>query len=190
MFLAVSGVLAAQSYTVRPADGTRFALTVEKTGLMRGKKHLFLFERYQGALTFDPRKPEESQIQLTIDSRSAAAKDDWVSAKDLLKIQEAALEDMLAVRQFPNMTFVSGPIKPAGPGRYEAQGMLTIRNMPMPVTVRVQLDARDPAVLRLLGTAKIHLRDYGLKPPSALLGAIGTKEEMSLEFEIVAVPEG
>ena len=52
--------------------------------------------------------------------------------------------------------------------------------------MNVQLDATDPAKLRLRGNAKIHLKDYGLKPPSALLGAIGTKEEMSLEFEVVA----
>jgi len=50
----------------------------------------------------------------------------------------------------------------------------------------VTLDAADPAKLRLRGNAKIHLKDYGLKPPSALLGAIGTKEEMSLTFEIMA----
>jgi hypothetical protein len=43
----------------------------------------------------------------------------------------------------------------------------------------------DPQ-LRLTGSAKIRLTDYKLKPPSAILGAIGTKDEMTLNFTISA----
>ena len=185
-FFTLCGLAAAASYDVAPASGAQLALTVEKTGLYRGKKHMFLFENYRGTLVFSPQKPEEAKIELTIDSRSAVCKDDWVSSGDLKKIMETTFEDMLAVKQFPSMTFVSSSIRPLGGNQFEAQGTLTIRNRPKPVTVNVHLDATDPAKLRLRGSAKIHLKDYGLKPPSALLGAIGTKEEMSLAFEIAA----
>jgi polyisoprenoid-binding protein YceI len=144
-----------------------------------------VFENYHGTLTFNPQKPEESRIELTIDSKSAVCKDTWVSANDLKKIMETTFDDMLAVKQFPTMTFTSAAIKAVGTNQFEAQGTLTIRNKPKPITLNVRLDVTDPAKLRLRGNAKIHLKDYGLKPPSALLGAIGTKEEMSLEFEVV-----
>lgn len=185
-FLTLCGLAAAASFEVAPRPGAQLALTVEKTGLYHGKKHLFLFEKYRGTLVFSAQKPEESKIELTIDSRSAVCKDDWVGSGDLKKIMETTFEDMLAVKQFPTMTFVSSSIRPIGANQFEAQGTLTIRNTPKPVTVNVQLDATDRAKLRLRGGAKIHLKDYGLKPPSALLGAIGTKEEMSLAFEIAA----
>jgi len=120
-------------------------LTVETTDLYHGKKHLFLFENYRGTLVFNARKPEESKIELTIDSRSAVCKDDWVSSGDLRKIMETTFEDMLAVKQFPTMTFVSGSVRPIGGNQFEAQGNLTIRNTPKPVTVNVQLDGIDPS---------------------------------------------
>ena len=50
-----------KSLRVGPAAGTRFALEVEKTGLLSGKKHLFLFERYSGILQLDPAAPEKSR---------------------------------------------------------------------------------------------------------------------------------
>jgi len=186
VFLALGSLVMAESFEVRPAADTRFALTVEKTGLMRGKKHLFLFEKYQGTLQLDPSKPTEAKIQFKIDSRSAVCKDDWVSAKDLKKIQETALEDMLAVNRFPSLTFTSDTVKPLGADRYEALGMLTIRDVSKPVMVTVQLNSANPTLLRLEGTARIKLTDYKLKPPSAILGAIGTKDEMTLNFTLSA----
>ena len=186
-FLTLASIGLAASYQVAPEAGTQFALTVEKTGLYRGKKHLFVFEKYSGKLVFDAQKPEQSSIQLTIDSKSAVCKDDWVSAKDIKSIMEEMFGNMLAVKDYPTMTFSSTSIKPLGGNQFEAQGMLTIRNKPKPVMVSVQLDAADPQKLRLRGSAKINLKDYGLKPPSALLGVIGTKEEMPFAFDIVAV---
>jgi len=185
-FFSLCSLAAAASYEVAPAPGTQLALTVEKTGLYHGKKHLFLFENYRGTLVFNAQKPEESKIELSIDSRSAVCKDDWVSSGDLKKIMATTFEDMLAVKEFPSMTFSSSSIRPLGGNRFEVQGTLTIRTRPKSVAVNVQLDASDPAKLRLRGDARIHLKDYGLKPPSALLGAIGTKEEMFLAFEIAA----
>lgn len=176
----------AASYEVRPAPDARLALTVEKTGLYRGKKHLFLFEKYQGMLQFDPAKPEESQIQLTIDSASAVCKDDWVSAGDLKKVMEVTFEDMLAVKRYPAMTFASTVIRELGGGKYDAQGTLTIRGIAKPAAITVHMNSADPARLRLDGSAKVKLTDYKLKPPSAILGAIGTKDEMTLNFTISA----
>jgi len=84
------------------------------------------------------------------------------------------------------MTFTSTSIKPLGGDRYEAQGTLAIRSMPKPIVVTVQLNAADPKALRIDGSATIRLSDYNLKPPSALLGAIGTKNEMTLSFSVIA----
>lgn len=185
-FLIWAGGALAASYQVQPTTDSRFALTVEKTGLYRGKKHLFLFEKYQGSLQFDPARPAASQIQLTIDSASAVCKDDWVSAGDLKSVMATTFDDMLAVKRYPTMTFVSTAIRELGGGNFEAQGTLAIRGIAKPAVVAVQLNAADPTHLRLDGSAKIKLTDYKLKPPSAILGAIGTKDEMTLNFGISA----
>ena len=117
------------------------ALTVEKTGLMRGRKHLFLFPKFQGSLDFDAAHPENSQVRLQIESASADCKDDWVSMKDLRKIQETALEDMLAAKKYPLITFVSKSVRSAGGNRYNVAGTLTIRDVSKDELVLVELDS-------------------------------------------------
>jgi polyisoprenoid-binding protein YceI len=93
---------------------------------------------------------------------------------------------MLAAKQHPSMTFVGNTIRPLGGDRFEVQGTLSIRGLAKPVLVTVQWNATDPRALRIEGSATIRLTDYNLKPPSALLGAIGTKNEMALSFLVIA----
>lgn len=166
-----------KSLRVGPAAGTRFALEVEKTGLLSGKKHLFLFERYSGILQLDPAAPEKSSIQLEIESRSAVLKDDWVSAKDAKKIADYAQMDMMDSAKYPLLKFASTAITPKGDGVYAVQGNLTIRNITQPVLVTVTEKA---GVCE--GKAIVKLSDFKLKPAGALLGAIGTKNEMTVSF--------
>lgn len=162
---------------VAPAAGTRFALEVEKTGLMSGKKHLFLFERYSGVLRLDAAAPEKSSIQLEIESRSAVLKDDWVSAKDAQKIADYAQMQMLDSAKYPLLKFASTAITARGNGVYDVLGMLTIRNVTQPVLVTVTEKA---GVCE--GQAVVKLSDFKLKPAGALLGAIGTRNEMKVSF--------
>ena len=69
-FLALSGVLAAASYEVAPAPGSQLALTVEKTGLYRGRKHLFLFETYRAENSLltreNPNNPKSRRLLLSL----------------------------------------------------------------------------------------------------------------------------
>ena len=172
------------TYTIRPAAGTRFVLTVEKTGLMSGKKHLFLFERYRGTLVYDGAAPERSRVELAIDSSSAVCQDTWVSEKDLKKIQKYALEDMLAAARYPELHFTSTAIARKDENSYEVQGMLTIRGTAKPANVMVTLHGGADSISSISGSAVVRMKDYGLKPPSAALGTIGTKSEMKVDFQL------
>ncbi len=162
---------------VAPAAGNRFVLEVEKTGFMSGKKHTFYFERYNGILQLDQAHPESSSIQLDIEARSSVLKDDWVSAKDAKKIIEAAQMDMMDAAKYPLLKFASTAITSQGNGAYEVRGNLTIRNVTQPVLVKV---TEKDGVCE--GKAIVKLTDFKLKPPSLLLGAVGTKNEMTVTF--------
>jgi polyisoprenoid-binding protein YceI len=176
--LALSLGAQTRSLRVAPAPGNRFALEVEKTGLtMGGKKHLFVFERYNGVLQFDQAHPEKSSIQFEIESRSAMLKDDWVSAKDAKKIMNAAQMDMMDSAKYPLLKFASTKITAKGNGVYDVLGDLTIRNVVNPVLVTV---TEKDGVCE--GKAIVKLTDFKLKPPSLLFGAVGTKDEMTVSF--------
>jgi polyisoprenoid-binding protein YceI len=178
------------AYNIRPASGARFALTVEKTGLLSGKKHVFVFDAYQGVLHFDPDAPERSSVELSIQSGSATCIDKWVSEKDLKKIQAYALNDMLAAGRYPELHFSSAGAVRKGAGNFEVEGMLTIRGIARPAKVTVALMENSGAISSLSGRAVVRLKDYGLKPPTAALGTIGTKNEMIVEFLLLPTRQG
>ncbi len=190
LLLIAAGTLAGQvrTYRIEPSADSQFALEVFKTGLMSGKKHLLIFERYQGRLEHNAANPEQSQIELTIESASLVVKDDWVNEKERGKISDEALNKQLVVKQYPAMKFRSNSIRASdAAGSYEVQGELTIRNQTRPVVVQVKMQ-EDGGALRFEGEATVKMKDYGLKPPSAALGLIGTKNEMAVSFQLRAMP--
>jgi len=171
-------------YEFGPSSQGRFALEVFKSGLWDGKKHLFLFASYRGTLRYDRAVPENSRVELTVETASAACQDTWVSPSDLQKVQAKALE-MMGAAKHPQLLFTSQRIVPLGGDRFQVQGLLNIKGIPKPVSVDVRLSGQDSEVLTAKGSAQVRLQDYGLKPPGAALGLIGTKNEMNLEFVLL-----
>jgi polyisoprenoid-binding protein YceI len=172
-------------YTIQPGGTSRMELNVEKTGFFKGKKHVFTFEKYKGSLKFDAATPERSKVDLTIESPSVQCHDTWVSMKDLKSVMEWTLKEMLVVEKFPVMTFQSTAIRKRSDGTFDVDGMLTIRGMPKPVTLTAAWH-ENAGQLTLEGKSILRMTDWGMKPPSAALGAIGTKAEMPFQFTVVA----
>jgi polyisoprenoid-binding protein YceI len=171
------------TYSIQPNDASRLELRVFKTGLYKGKAHTFLFPDYRGTLVYDARTPEASHVEVTLDAGSIKCLDTWLSAKDLKAVQEYALNEMLAAGRYPKVLFVSSDIRQVAEDRFEVRGTLTIRGIAKPATVDLTLQ-ESVEVLVFRGTATVLLTDYGLKPPRALLGAVGTKNEMEFSFSL------
>ncbi len=177
------------AYTIASAENTRFVLEVFKTRLMSGKVHVFLFPRYTGSLAYDSEAPAKSSVKIEIESGSIECTDTWVSAKDLSKVVKMAREDMLAVDKYPRMSFTSSGVRRRGEGEFEVDGSLTIRGLSRPSVVLVKILSGEGGELILEGKSTVNLEDYGLKPPSAALGMVGTKNEMEVSFALRARPE-
>jgi polyisoprenoid-binding protein YceI len=179
--LVLISVLSAQAgrYSIRPDEGNRLELRVAKTGLYRGKVHVFLFPQYSGSLLYDPQKPEASRVNVTMAARDIKLTDTWLSAKDFKNVQEYALKDMLAAEKYPDITFSSTGVRATGPAHFEVRGMLTIRGIAKPAALSVNLSGKC-----FQGDATIRLTDYGLKPPKAALGLVGTEDEMKFTFTL------
>ena len=179
---------AANQYEINPTPQSRFALEVEKTGLMAGKKHHFEFSRYHGTLQYDQEHAADASLKLTVESKSAVCQDTWVKPKDREKIQSYALHEMLDAERYPEIVFQSTMIKPMAEGQFQVQGRLTIRDQTKPATVDVKVDSGNGPQLRFTGQASVRLTNYNLKPPKAGLGAIGTKDEMTVLFQLMGEP--
>lgn len=168
-------------YEIRPSPQGRFALAVFKTGIWSGKKHLFLFQKYAGSVRLDPASPENSTVQLSLEGASAVCQDTWISPSDLQNIQNKAFE-MMDVAKHPRLVFSSERIVAGGFNRFQVQGSLSIRGIARPAVVTVVMVRQDEETLLFNGSAEVRLKDYGLRPPSAALGLIGTGDQMHLEF--------
>ena len=171
----------AQRYRIRPSESNRLELRVAKTGLYRGKVHVFTFPNYSGFLVYEPQKPEASQVSLTISARDIQLLDTWLSAKDFKSVEEYALKDMLAAEKYPDITFSSTAVRATDSAHFEVRGTLTIRSIAKPAVLNVGLSEK-----RFQGEATVRLTDYGLKPPKAALGLVGTEDEMKFSFRLIA----
>ncbi|MBI1791481.1 MAG: YceI family protein [Acidobacteria bacterium] len=184
--VAAAVAASAADYRIEPAEGSRFTLSVEKTGLYKGKKHLLVYERYSGLLRYDPATPAASQVRFAVEAASAALRDDWGSGPNHKKILAYAFGNMMDAERHPRITFTSSRVEPGGEQQFRVTGTLEIRGIAKPCEVAVHLDTLDDGALVLEGRAAIRMTDYGLKPPTAALGAIGTKDLMEVSFKLRA----
>ncbi|MBM3793144.1 MAG: YceI family protein [Acidobacteria bacterium] len=183
----LAATLAAETLTVAPAQGARFGLEVYKTGLLSGKVHVFTFERYQGTVEYDARNPAATKVDVTFEAASLKCHDDWSPAKGSLgKIMKEALDVALQSGKHPRVEFQSTAVKPgAAAGQFDVQGTLTIRGQAKPVTATLTVKP-EPRGLEVDGESSFKMTDYGIKPPSAALGTIGTKPEIIVAFRLLA----
>ena len=178
--LLLASLACAAEYVITPDDASSLRLEVDKTGLLRGKTHVFTFTRYRGEVSYSEAAPAQSKVSFTIDAPSISCNDAWVSAKDLVKVQQYARRDMLAVDQYKNLSFRSTAVTAQQQNVVRVLGLLTIRDVTKPVEVSVKLSPSSGNILAAEGKAAIKLSDFNLKPQSAALGTIGTSNDMRL----------
>lgn len=182
MYLIVMMVEEKARYEIRPSSESTLALEVFKKGLLAGKRHILFFERYAGELHYDQENPESSNMRLVVESRSIACSDKWLKPKQRKKVISFALSEMLAADRFPEIVFASTRITKKLSNLYELQGDLAMRGTVRPVSIHLAAKRIGAERLELDGEATIRMKDYGMEPPSAVLGLAGTKNKMGLRF--------
>jgi polyisoprenoid-binding protein YceI len=88
------------------------------------------FKRFDARLQFDPQKPENSAITVTIDPRSLDVDSPPAGFIELLQN-----EAWFNVAKFPEMTFRSRRVEPTGPATMRIHGELELRGTKQPVTL-------------------------------------------------------
>ena len=172
-------------YEVRPANGSTLALKIFRKGLLAGERHVLYFEKFFGEVEYNQQQPERSRLRFVIESRSVTCHDDWLTSRQRKEVVSFALDKMLVAHRYPEIKFSSTFTIKQAANQYEMRGDLTIRGMTRPLILHVatKLGAEQ---LEVDGEAVIRMKDYGMKPPSALLGLSGTKGKMRLRFLVWA----
>ena len=125
------------------------------------------FKDYDGSFTFDPAKPENSKVKVSIQAASINTDNDMRDHH----LQSPAFFD---VEKFPTLDFKSTKVtKEEGDNKYKVEGKLTIHGVTKPVTLDVEYLGSDEmptdkegktkaAIAGFSATTKIDRRDFGL----------------------------
>jgi polyisoprenoid-binding protein YceI len=113
------------------------AARINFTSSVSGKAFTGVFRRWDAVIHFDPNDLAHSDAAVTIDIASAFTGD---NDRD----SEIPDKDWFWTSQFPRATFVAHGFQAAGPGRYVANGTLTIRGVAKPLTLPFALAITGP----------------------------------------------
>lgn len=90
------------------------------------------FRKFDAQVAFDPKQPATAKIGFTIDLASASIGTAETEA-------ELVKPDWFDTKKFPQATFTSTGVKPAGAGKFEVAGTLSIKGSSQAVVVPVTL---------------------------------------------------
>ncbi len=109
-----------------------------------------------------------------------------IPAKGLTSPKEGVDKNMhkaLRVEEFPNIRFRLRTMEPAS-GGYRAMGSLTIAGVERDVTLNLQAQ-RSGSALVVTATTDLLMTDYGIAPPTALMGMLKTDPKVEIRIELV-----
>ncbi|MFN0122205.1 MAG: YceI family protein [Blastocatellia bacterium] len=192
LFCAVPhGQGAARTYNLVAAESS-FWVYVGKAGILKGfaHNHEIGVKSFSGRITVPAGNPAAGTLQLDVDAKSMAVLDKDVSDKDRTEIYNSMHNSVLESAKYPKISFRSvavADVKPAGANQYSLtlSGDLTLhgvtRRIAVPATVNL-----TPNVLRATGKYTLRQSDYGIKPYSAAGGTIKVKDDIVVNFSLVA----
>ena len=139
------------------------------------------FTEYDGKITFDEKKPEESTLDITLKPAGIRT-----SSKELDgKLQN---EKFFNTAKFPEIKFVSNKVKTTGANTGEVEGTVTMLGVSKPTILKVKFNKADihpytkDYVAGFSASATIKRSDFGM---SEYVPAVGDEVRIEIQTEIV-----
>lgn len=104
-----------------------------------------------------------------IESASIYVSSESIPESDRRKIEAQAREELLAAREYPLIVYRAAVAEPGPEGRILLQGELTLRGRSKPFSLEFT-PSPESGVFRC--ESGIDLPSFGIRPPSAMLGAL------------------
>ena len=124
-------------------------------------------------------------LQAALQPGAIRAFDVTIPAKGLTSPREGIDKNMhkaLKVEAHPHITFHLRGLEPAGTA-YKATGTLTIAGVEKEVVLNLEVRPKAGALL-VTGTTALVMTDYGIKPPSAMLGMVQSSPKVTIRLEL------
>lgn len=173
-------------FKIEPSYDSTIAIEVSKTGWLRRRKHVLVFEKFHGQLHYSPEDPAGAKVEITIDPSSLTCRDKWLKARKAAKVAEFARSKVLAAERYPEIRFASCSVTPKPLRGYVVEGKLSLCGADSIIRANVMLGPRNNGRFQIDADAPLVLSRFGIKPPQSLLGLIGTKDEAMVHLLVWA----
>lgn len=123
-----------------------------------------------------------AEVHVVLDAASFRVLDPGSSEKTRAEVQMRMLgPDVLDVNRFPELLFDSDSAERTESGGWTVRGQLTLHGQTRPLTATV-----SSANGHYKGSLALKQSDFGIKPIKVAGGAVKVKDELKIEFDIVA----
>jgi polyisoprenoid-binding protein YceI len=169
----------------RAIDPQRSTITIHagKAGIfsVAGHEHWINAPILSGTLNDSDMPRVEFRVEA---SKLEVKPDPKVSAQDQAQIQKDMQEKTLESAKYPDIAFRSTRVEKLGQGQWEVDGMLTLHGVTKPVLATVTGNGETYEA-----HAIIKQTDFGITPFHAGGGTVKVKNEVGIDFHIVARPK-
>jgi polyisoprenoid-binding protein YceI len=173
--------------TLGPGDGS-IKVYAKREGLAARVGHDLTLEpsRWSAEVNLDPDDITKSTVTATVDGQSLEVVEGRGGATPLSDKDRADIKKNIAQKVLTSgqISFRSTGIEAAGDGKLTVNGELTIAGTTRPI----RLDLTQSGD-RVSGRLTIRQTDFGIKPFSAMLGALKVSDSVDIEVD-VRLPSG
>lgn len=192
VFLCAPPLAAApRTFVVDPAASS-VRIHVGKSGAFSfaGHTHEVVAPALSGEVTADPGNLAASTVALTFEASALKVLPEGEPAGDAPKVEEAMRgSKVLDAARFPAVTFKSQRVsgRDAGGGAYDLElaGEIALHGVTRPITLPVHVEVSGDT-LTASGKAVLRHDQFGMQPVSAAGGSVKVKNEIAVEYRIVA----
>lgn len=181
----------ARTYTIVAGESS-FWVFVPKTGLLSGlaHDHEIGVKAFTGKIVVPESGASGGSLELDVDATSLAVLDKKPSEEDKKKIYNSMHNEVLESAKHTKINFKSvsvADLKQTGGDSYSLtlNGDLTLHGVTKRIALPVSLTI-NAQQLRAVGKYTLRQTDYGIKPYSAAGGTIKVKNDIVVNFNIVA----
>jgi polyisoprenoid-binding protein YceI len=141
---------AAPIWTVLPADSSLRFQVSQAGGTIEGS-----FKRFDARIAFDPADLATSHVEVSVDITSVTT---GAAERD----QELPKPDWFDVVRFPRAMFTADRFRVQGDNSYVADGMLTLRDIKLPISLPFTLEPQSDGAVVMQGTVDLDRVTFGI----------------------------
>ncbi len=177
--VAATAALGAENHTI-DAEHSTLTVFVDKSGFLSAfaDDHVIRAPIASGSISSDT----SLVVEVSVRSANLKVLDPSLPADKRAEVQARMLgPEVLDSMKYPDITFISTAIESVGADRWMVTGRLTIHGETRPTRFAVVQENG-----RFRGTVGLKQSDFGIQPISILGGTVRVKDELKVEFDIVA----